>query len=248
MVYFLAKTKRVKLPSPRKFSIKEFLNKLKIGIAGVGAPVIILTGIVTGFVTPTEAGILATFYALIVWIITEIIDKKNISFREYFKKIKKILINTTIMSSLIMFLLALATPLVWTLTRSRSIISLSEMLFRTSSNPIVILILINIVLLIAGTILNQLPALLLLVPMLLPLAKGIGMNPVHFGVMMVFNLMIGMITPPFGVGLFIMVKIADVKIPALVRACFPFFIALLFALFFIAVFPIITLWLPSILL
>lgn len=239
MVYLLASFKIYKIPEAQRFDLNDFKKKLKYGIAGIVAPIIILTGITTGIVTPTESGILASVYSLIVWFIYE----KSIPF----KKIIKVLKETVISSSLVLFLISTATPLVWVITKERVVVIMSENMLKLTDSPVVLLILINILLLFAGCVLNQLPALLILVPVLHPIALQMGMDPVHFGLMMVFNLMIGMITPPFGVGLFIVSAIADVPIDRLARAAFPFFIALLIALILIAYIPSISLFLPNLL-
>lgn len=239
MVYLLASFKIYKIPEAQRFDLNDFKKKLKYGIAGIVAPIIILTGITTGIVTPTESGILASVYSLIVWFIYE----KSIPF----KKIIKVLKETVISSSLVLFLISTATPLVWVITKERVVVIMSENMLKLTDSPVVLLMLINILLLFAGCVLNQLPALLILVPVLHPIALQMGMDPVHFGLMMVFNLMIGMITPPFGVGLFIVSAIADVPIDRLARAAFPFFIALLIALILIAYIPSISLFLPNLL-
>lgn len=239
MVYLLASFKIYKIPEAQRFDLNDFKKKLKYGIAGIVAPIIILTGITTGIVTPTESGILASVYSLIVWFIYE----KSIPF----KKIVKVLKETVISSSLVLFLISTATPLVWVITKERVVVIMSENMLKLTDSPVVLLMLINILLLFAGCVLNQLPALLILVPVLHPIALQMGMDPVHFGLMMVFNLMIGMITPPFGVGLFIVSAIADVPIDRLARAAFPFFIALLIALILIAYIPSISLFLPNLL-
>lgn len=239
MVYLLASFKIYKIPESQRFNLNDFIEKLKYGITGVIAPIIILTGIITGIVTPTESGILASVYSLSVWFIYE----KSIPL----KRIIKVLKETVISSSLVLFLISTATPLVWVITKERIVVIISENMLKLTDSPVVLLILINILLLFAGCILNQLPALLILVPVLHPIALQMGMDPVHFGLMMVFNLMIGMITPPFGVGLFIVSAIADVPIDRLARASVPFFIALVMALILIAYIPSISLFLPNLL-
>ena len=236
-IYILAKT-TVELPKPEKFNLKGFFITLKDGIAGIGAPIIILSGILFGFVTPTEAGILASIYAIIIWLIY---DGKSI-----IKDIPEVLKKTVVSSSLVVFLLCTATPIVWVLTRERAVVKAANLILSLTNNPMIFLIIINLFLILAGCILNQLPALLILVPVLHPLAVQMGLNPVHFGVLMVFNLMIGMITPPFGVGLYILAAISDVPIAKIIRACVPFFIALVVALLLISYIPALTLYLPNI--
>lgn len=124
---------------------------------------------------------------------------------------------------------------------------LRDLILSISDNTIVILLVVNILLLVMGMIMEAIPILLLMVPVILPLAQSIGIDPIHISIVMVVNLMIGLITPPMGIHLFITSIIAEVSIPKVMKACFPIFLVLLAVLLLITVFPQLTLLLPELL-
>ena len=116
-----------------------------------------------------------------------------------------------------------------------------------SSNKIVILLMINVILLIVGTFMDMAPALLIFTPIFLPVIRSIGMDPIHFGVMMVMNLSIGTITPPVGSVLFVGCSVANLKVEAVVKKLMPYFVAIIIALLLVTFIPAISTWLPGVL-
>jgi TRAP-type C4-dicarboxylate transport system permease large subunit len=135
----------------------------------------------------------------------------------------------------------------WLITMEGTPMLLADWLSALSTNKWVILTLINIFLLILGCLMETLPAMLITVPMFLPLIHRLQIDPIHFGLIMIFNLLIGMITPPMGIGLYVMVAITGITFEQIVKACFPFLVCLLISLALITYIPWITMVLPNLL-
>lgn len=239
-IYILVVTGRVKGGRTHKISIKRILKSFYKNFLVLLLPPLLLWSIISGIVTPTEAGVLASIYSFILSCLYRGTD--------FLKEMPNVLLTTMKNTGVILFIVGTTTALVWVLTREQTAIFISRYFFALSDNKYVILILINIFLLVVGAMLNQIPALLIVVPLLSPMSLPLGIHPVHFGLIVVFNLMIGMITPPFGMGLYIMSSITDVPIHKVINACLPFLIPLLVALALVTYIPFLSLWLPTLLL
>ena len=200
-------------------------------------PVILLGGIWTGFFTPTEAAAVAVFYALVIGLLV---------FREIgVKELIQIFIDTAKETAVIGFIVSGAAFYGWILMRSGLTIKLAEGIIELSSNPLVILLVINVFLLIIGCFLDPTVAILILGPVLMPVITRVGIDPVHFGVVMVLNLMIGLLTPPFGVVLFVMTQISGLSFAQVVKSTLPFLIPLLIVLLLLIIFPGLVTVLPN---
>ena len=194
---------------------------------------------VSGVVTPTEAGVLAVGYSFLIGAI----------YRSYkLADLPKVLRETVETSALIMYLTAISSVMSWLIINEGTARDLSEWLSSISASPFFFLIMINVFLLIVGCILETLPAMLITVPILLPTAIELGIDPVHFGIIVIFNLLVGIITPPMGIGLYILIAISKVTYGELVRASMPFLLTLIVALLLITFLPPLTLYLPHLLL
>jgi tripartite ATP-independent transporter DctM subunit len=238
MIWVLVRFNFEKCPPPEPFSPRRVLATARDGILSLIAPAIIIWGMVGGVVTPTEAGVLAVGYSLVVGAL----------YRAYnLSSIVAVLRDTVETTALIMYLAAVSSVLAWIIVNEGVAHDLTDWVSGITEDPIVFLIAVNLFLLIVGTVLETLPALLITVPVLLPAAIALGVDPVHFGVVVIFNLLIGMITPPVGIGLYIMMAISGVRYGELVRACVPFLLALLIALAILTFFPSLTLFLPDLL-
>lgn len=176
-------------------------------------PVIILGGIYGGFMTPTEAAAVAAFYGLIVGVFVH----KEITI----KNLIPAMVNSAGTSSMIILLMAMAQIFGSIMSIERIPTMVAEFILGLTSSKILILILINILLLIVGTFMEALAAIIILVPLLLPIVTPLGVDPLHFGVIMVLNLAIGFITPPVGVNLFVASGISNVKLADIAKAAFP---------------------------
>jgi len=202
-------------------------------------PVIILGGIVAGVVSVTEAASLAVVYALMVGMFFY----REIKIRD----LKEIFYRAGLTSGVIMILLAAAGIFSWLLAESRVNILLGEYIFGLSKDPIVVLLLINLLLIFIGCLLEPLPALIIFAPALIPIGNTLGIDPIHFGTIIVLNLMIGMLTPPVGFLLFVSSAIGKIPMGPLVREVAPFLAMCLLVLMLVTFFPPITTWIPSLL-
>ena len=223
-------------PPPVKFSLKRLIKTSKDGVLSLLAPFIILWGMVSGVVTPTEAGVLAVFYSLFLGFI----------YRSFnWKVVRKALLDTVKTSSLILYIIAVSSVLSWVMVNEGTAYDIAEWLGKITDNPLILLAIINVFLLILGAILETLPAMLIAVPVLLPAIDALGIDRVHFGIIVIFNLLIGIITPPMGIGLYILAAISGVRVDRLVIASIPYMITLIIALIAITYIPILTLYLPG---
>ena len=198
---------------------------------------IILYGILGGFFTPTEASIIAVLYAFIIGIFV---------YKELpVKKIPEIMLSSMTATASIMLLVGFANLFGWIMVREQIPQLVAESILGISTNAIIVILLINLLLLFVGTFMETIAALVILFPVLLPVALTVGMDPIQFGVMMVLNLVIGLVTPPVGVCLFVASQIGKVSIGKTARELVPFIGVSLVVLMLVAFVPQITLFLPS---
>ncbi len=200
-------------------------------------PIIILGGIYGGFFTPTEAAVITCDYGLIIGIFVY----KEINAKQLWQIFRK----SAITVGSICILLGAATALGKILTIENIPQLIAQTITDISTNPIVVLIIINVFLLIVGMFIDVTPALILLTPLLLPVAKTVGVSPVHFGIVMVFNLVIGMSTPPIGVNMFVASKISNIGVEKMFKWLYPCIGVLIIALATITFIPQLSTFLPS---
>jgi tripartite ATP-independent transporter DctM subunit len=224
-------------PTSEPVPFREIPRYIKNASWGLMMPVIILSGVVGGIVTVTESATIAVLYAAFVGFFIYGELKLN--------QIWPILVQTAIDTALVMFIIALSAGFGWLLAVSGLPRQLGMWLSSVSTNPVVILMVINVILLIIGIFLEPLPALLIFIPVLVPVVKAVGIDLVHFGLVMVFNLCIGLITPPVGILLYICAKFAGVTLEEESRELTPFLIASIAVLVIITIFPSTVLWLPG---
>jgi tripartite ATP-independent transporter DctM subunit len=232
-------SKKRKFPArprvPFTFMLKSFFDA---GLALL-MPLIIVGGIVSGIVTPTEAGVLAVVYALIVGLVV---------YRELkLKDLPRIFSRSMLSSAYLMAIVASAGIFSYLVAEMRAGEILLHFFTNISQSKWVILIILNIFFLIWGCILEPMTALLVVVPMLMPLVKSLGIDPIHFGVIIVLNLMIALFTPPVGIVLFLATAISGERLKNVMRETPPFLLALVLALICVTLFPGLSLWLPRIL-
>lgn len=198
---------------------------------------IIVGGIVGGVFTATEAAAIAVVYTFILSVfVYKTIDRHHLIV---------ILGDAAIMSAQIMFLVGASGVMGFVLSFTGIPQALSDAILGVSTNPLVILLLINIILLIVGTFMDMAPAILIFTPILLPIATSVGIDPIHFGVIMVFNLAVGTVTPPVGTVLFVSSNVSDVPVEKIMKEAIPFFIAVLIILMLVTYIPSLSLWLPT---
>lgn len=201
--------------------------------------VIIVGGIVQGIFTAIEASAIAVVYTAYLTLILY----KTLTLKD----LPKILIQTFIMSGVIMFLLATSSAMSFAMSMTGIPSALSQMILGISDNPAIILLVVTLFMLVVGAFMDIGPAILIFTPILLPIVQKIGVDPVHFGILMVFNLAIGTITPPVGSGLYVGASVGQVKVEHLIKPLLPFYAAIIVMLLLITYIPDLTLFLPKLL-
>src|SRR5699024_7885730 len=215
--------------SDRRPTLKEIVVGAKDAVLALMMPVIIIGGIVSGIFTATESGVIAVVYALIIGLFVY----REISIKDLWP----ILLDTAKTTSAIIFLIGNASLFIWFLSYNQIPNQLIEMMGGISENPILLLLVINLVLLLAGTFIDTISAVSIFTPLFLPLISAAGIDPVHFGIVMAVNLTIGMVTPPLGVCLFVTSSIAKIKVPKMFKYLFPQVIILILVLLLITYIP-----------
>ena len=198
--------------------------------------VIIVGGIVQGIFTATEAAAVAVLYALILGFSYGTITTKHLP---------SILLNSAKTTAIVMFLICTSMAMSWLFSCESIPQLMTGFLLDTVSNTILIFLLINITLLVVGTFMDMTPAILIFTPIFLPVVTELGMDPVHFGIIMVLNLCIGLCTPPVGTILFVGAGVAKISVTKVIKPLLPFLAAMVFVLFLITFFEGITMWLPN---
>ena len=210
-----------------------FVGLLKDSFWAILCPVIILGSIYGGIASPTEAAVISVFYALII----SLFIYKSLKVTDLYK----ILVDSVKTYTTIIFIIAAATGFARILTFMKVPTLITQGISSTVSSKIALLILINVILLIVGMFMDTTPAILILTPILVPLVKQYGVDPIHFGIIMVVNLAIGFVTPPLGVNLFVASSISSVKIEDIIKKVLPFIVAFIVALILITFIPQISL-------
>lgn len=235
VIYFIAKKKGYR--STSKFTGKEKIKVLLEAIPCLLLIIIVIGGIIRGIFTATEGSVVAVVYSLLL----SLFGYKSIKLKE----IPRILKESAEMTGIIIFLIGVSSIMSWVMAFTNIPSLVSEGLLSISDNKFVILFIINVILLIVGTFMDMTPACLIFTPIFLPVCTALGMNTIHFGIMMIFNLCIGTITPPVGTTLFVGVKVGKVKIETVFRQLLWYFLAIFIVLMLVTYIPQLSLWLPS---
>jgi tripartite ATP-independent transporter DctM subunit len=235
-IYCLYVARKRNYPKGRVIPMSEALKICLDAMWGLMTMVIILGGIMSGVFTATESASIAVVWAFFVTMFI---------YRDYrWSDLPKLMHRTVKTVSIVMILIGFAASFGYIMTLMQIPLKITAILTTLSDNRYVILAMINIMLLVLGTLMDMAPLILILTPVLLPVAKAIGIDPVHFGMIMMVNLGIGLITPPVGAVLFVGSAVAKLRIEEVVRAMGPFFVILLGVLMMVTYLPAISLWLP----
>jgi len=218
---------------------RPFLLAIVAAIPGLIAALIIVLGVLSGVFTPTESSGIAVVYTILVATLVY----RSLSW-EGFVAATTAAVRTTAM---VMIIIGAAAAFGWLLALLEAPSQLAELLRGITENPLLLLLLINLVLLILGTFMDMAPLIIITTPIFLPMATELGMDPVHFGIMLLLNLGIGLVTPPVGSVLFVACAVGRIPIERTVRTIWPFYLALLAALCAVIYLPTISLWLPGVL-
>lgn len=224
---------------PRRYSGREKLKAFKDAFWGLLAPVIILGGIYSGIFTPTESAGVAVIYGIFVGVFIY----KELSF----KRLVEVLVDSASSTASVMYIVAFATVFAYILTTSLLAQDMATGILGLSQEKVLLLLLINAVFLIVGFFIDTISAYFILIPVLLPVALALEIDPVHFGVIATVNLAIGQFTPPVGVNLFVASNVGKIPIRELIRSIVPFILSALVALMVITFIPELSTWLPSLL-
>lgn len=222
------------------FSLKALLESFKGSILSLVTPFIILAGFTTGWITPTEASCIAVVYSFVIAALVY----RSIGLKDFIRCAK----DSAVGAANTLFIIGTSTLFTYVMVKEGISRDIANFILGISSNPAVILLIINIILLILGMFMEPGAILTLMLPVLVPIAQGIGLDLVHFGVIMVLNLMIGQVTPPFGVCLFIISDLAHLRLEILYKGILPFLIPLLVTLMMCTYIPGLVTWLPNALL
>jgi tripartite ATP-independent transporter DctM subunit len=224
-------------PKGERYGVIDAGKKLLDAIPSLLLIYIVIGGIIAGVFTATEASAVAVLYSLILAVLI---------YREVkIKELPAILLKTVETTAIVMLLIGTSKAMSWILSYENIPQNISAMLIGLTDSTIVILLIINILLLIVGTFMDMTPAVLIFTPIFLPVVVELGIAPLHFGIMMVLNLCIGLCTPPVGSVLFVGCGIGQTSIASLVRPLLPFYVAMIFALMLVTYIPELSMWLPE---
>ncbi|WP_372753041.1 TRAP transporter large permease [Labilibaculum sp.] len=216
--------------------IKRGLKILWEAIPSLFLLIIVIGGIIAGYFTATEASAVAVLYALVLSLIYKEITVKDIP---------KIILGSVKTTAIVLILVATCIGLSWIMAYENIPQNVSAGLLGLSDNPIVILLLINLILLFVGVFMDMTPAVLIFTPIFLPIVVNLGIDPVHFGIIMVLNLSVGLCTPPVGSVLFIGCSVANIKIQQVIKPLLPMFIAMILCLLLVTYISDLSMWLPK---
>ncbi|UTV31011.1 TRAP transporter large permease [Photobacterium atrarenae] len=235
---FIAKRRGYPLaPKPSK---AEVWNTFLKAMPSLLLVVVIMGGIIGGIFTATEASAIAVVYTFVLAVLVY----REVKFRE----LPKIVLESAVTTSIVLLLVGASMGMSWAMANADIPYMIADALLAVSENPLVILLIINLILLIVGIFMDMTPAVLIFTPIFLPIVLDMGIDPVHFGIMMTFNLAIGICTPPVGSALFIGCSVAKVSIEKIIKPLLPFYAALIAALLAVTFMPQLSLFLPNLVL
>jgi len=224
-------------PREEKVSLKEALKITRDSMLGLLTAVIIIGGVTTGIFTATESAAIAAVYAFIItfFVYRDIPISKFID----------IMRNSLSTLAMVVAIIATSSAFAWMMSYLRVPGMITEALLDLSNNPIIIMLIVNLVLLFLGTIMDMAPLILIATPILLPVVRSIGMDPITFGVVMMLNLGVGLLTPPVGSTLFVGCSIGNASIEKIAKSLMPFYAVLVIMVLLLSFVPALTLWLPN---
>lgn len=237
MNYIIAKKRHYPISDKPKFA--DIVKYTLDAIPSLLMVVVVMGGILGGVFTATEASAIAVVYTFVLSVLI---------YREIkLTALPKIILDSIVTTSIVLFLIGVSVAMSWAMTNADIPYMVNDLLISVSDNLIVILLIINVLLLIIGIFMDMTPAVLIFTPIFLPIVKDLGMDPVHFGIMMIFNLCIGLCTPPVGSALFVGCSVSGVKLQDLIKPMLPFFAVLIATLLLVTYIPQLSLFLPHLL-
>ena len=225
-----------KYPVSARIPLKEVFKKFIDAVPSLLLIFIVIGGIIAGVFTATEAAAVAVLYALILGFLYKEVSVKDLP---------QIILDSSATTGIVMLLIGTSIGMSWIMAYENIPQSVTASLVALTENRILILLMINLILLAVGTFMDMTPAVLIFTPIFLPIAIQLGIDPTHFGIILVLNLCVGLCTPPVGSVLFVGVGVAQTTIARVVRPLLPFFIAMIISLILVTYIPAISLWFPS---
>lgn len=226
-------------PKGDKFSIANLLKQLSVSFWALAAVLIVVVGVVGGAFTATESAAIAVIYSLIV----SVFIYKGLNW----KGVWRVMGECVETLSIVLILISTSSIFGYCLTRLHVPIMAANAITGLTNNPVILALLLNLILLVLGCIMDMAPIILIATPILMPIATSIGIDPIQFGIMVVLNCGIGLLTPPVGAVLFIGSAVSKVPIERVVKATLPFYLCMIITLLLITFIPAISLWLPQVL-
>ena len=237
MIVAMLWAKKKNFKTGKREPLKKVLNSFVQAFPSLMLLIVVIGGIVSGVFTATEASAIAVIYTLVLGFFYKEITLKNLP---------SILLKSSITTAIVMFLIGASMSMSWVLSFENIPEMISSGILSLSDNKIVILLLINLTLLFVGIFMDMTPAVLIFTPIFLPIVTQLGIDPVHFGIIMILNLCIGLCTPPVGSVLFVGVGVANTSIQKVIKPLIPLFLAMIVSLLLVTYIPALSLWLPSI--
>lgn len=228
---------RRQAPAVTQFTLRNIWNATRQGILGIVIPVIIIGGILFGFFTATEAGVIVLAYSFIVakFIYRDLTNREFIA----------VMVRSAVLSGVLMLIVAMAASFAWVLAYSNTPQAMVSVLTSLSDDPTVVMLLVVVLLLVVGMFVETIAAMIITVPVLFPLGEVMGYNPLHFALVIMMTLLIGTVTPPLGVLLYVAAGIGKVSIGKAIKESVPFVAVMIATVLIVALVPAITTWLPS---
>ena len=237
VTFFIAKKRGYKNNNAEKLTVSKALMVLLDAIPSLSLIVIIIGGIIGGVFTATEGAAIAVVYSLLL----SMLLYKSIKIKD----LPRILLEAVNMTAMIVFLIGVSSIMSWAMAFTNVPTYVTDLILGISDNKMIILLVMNILLLVVGTFMDATPAILIFTPIFLPIAQSLGMDPIQFGIMMVFNLSIGTITPPVGSTLFVGCRVAKTKIEGVIKNILPLYGAIFVVLMLVTFIPQLSLFIPK---
>ncbi|WP_027695253.1 TRAP transporter large permease [Vibrio litoralis] len=236
VAYIIAKRKGYDKHAVERHTLRQVASIVWQAVPSLGLIFVVIGGIIGGVFTATEGACIAVLYSFILSLCYRTISWQDI---------KQISIETTEITGIMLFIIGASTIMSWAMAFTGLPGMISDWMLSISDNPIIIFLLMNLILLIVGMFMDLTPALLIFTPIFMPIAAQLGMDPIHFAMMIIFNLCIGIATPPVGTALFVGCSVSGVKIEKVIRAILPFCGVLIITLLLITFIPALSLFLPK---
>jgi len=231
-------SRRKKYPKGEQASLKEALLRLLDAIPSIIMVVLVIGGIVAGYFTATEASAIAVAYAFLL----AVVFYREVKLRE----LPKILLDTSNTTAIVMLLIGTSIAMSWIMSYENIPQGISTFLIGLTESKVAILLIINMILLLVGTFMDMTPAVLIFTPIFLPVVTDLGVDPIHFGIIMVLNLCVGICTPPVGSVLFVGTGIANTTIEKVVKPLLPLYVAMVIGLLLVTFLPWFSMYLPGV--